>query len=378
MRRSLLSVSTALAAFAVAGTAYACSCIQSTPAELYTRAEVVFSGTVEAVAQPFGPQMITYSFKVDHTWKGSVGTTTSIRSHESTATCGMPMEKGKRYVVLAFQGENGLETNLCSGTAEYEQSEGMLTYLRSTEENSCEPIQCTDGREFPSCNEDGEQLFYTGGTPCFDETGGNQCRPYICPDGTQHPSCTADGHVINYFADPCLTHQAEAPFSDVRSGHSQYDAIVYVKGQGIIRGYPDGTFRASATINRAEFVKMLVEFMYSDTEIGSCSSKDIRMPWDISWNEWYAPYVCVAVDHGIIEGYPDGSFRPAATINVAESAKIFVKTLGLSTSQSMDGEWYAPYMDSLEAKGAVSSTLSPSHLLTRGEMAEILWKLRGQ
>jgi hypothetical protein len=32
------------------------------------------------------------------------------------------------------------------------------------------------------------------------------CAPYVCADGTQHPSCSEDGHVINYFADPCLTH----------------------------------------------------------------------------------------------------------------------------------------------------------------------------
>lgn len=37
-----------------------------------------------------------------------------------------------------------------------------------------------------------------------------QCKPHICPDGTRVPSCTPDGHVINYFADPCLTHQGSS------------------------------------------------------------------------------------------------------------------------------------------------------------------------
>lgn len=34
----------------------------------------------------------------------------------------------------------------------------------------------------------------------------NGCAPYRCADGTVIASCTPDGHVINYFADPCLTH----------------------------------------------------------------------------------------------------------------------------------------------------------------------------
>lgn len=33
-----------------------------------------------------------------------------------------------------------------------------------------------------------------------------ECSPYRCGDGTEVPSCTPEGHVINYFADPCLTH----------------------------------------------------------------------------------------------------------------------------------------------------------------------------
>lgn len=37
-----------------------------------------------------------------------------------------------------------------------------------------------------------------------------ECDPYRCSDGTEIASCTPDGHVINYFADPCLTHGGHA------------------------------------------------------------------------------------------------------------------------------------------------------------------------
>lgn len=38
----------------------------------------------------------------------------------------------------------------------------------------------------------------------------DSCAPTMCPDGTSVPTCTPDGHVINYFADPCLTHQSQS------------------------------------------------------------------------------------------------------------------------------------------------------------------------
>ncbi len=41
-------------------------------------------------------------------------------------------------------------------------------------------------------------------------TNAGQCKPYQCADGVSIPSCTTDGHVINYFADPCLTHQSSS------------------------------------------------------------------------------------------------------------------------------------------------------------------------
>lgn len=39
------------------------------------------------------------------------------------------------------------------------------------------------------------------------EQGYPQCNPLVCPDGTEIPTCTDDGYIINYFANPCLTHQ---------------------------------------------------------------------------------------------------------------------------------------------------------------------------
>ena len=46
-------------------------------------------------------------------------------------------------------------------------------------------------------------------------------------------------------------------FSDVKEGNSHYVAIEYLRTNGIIQGYEDGTFKPEQTVNRAEAVKML-------------------------------------------------------------------------------------------------------------------------
>ncbi len=60
----------------------------------------------------------------------------------------------------------------------------------------------------------------------------NECAPYRCADGTVIASCTPDGHVINYFADPCLTHGGYASSAGSSAATSceqrkdAYDSVV--------------------------------------------------------------------------------------------------------------------------------------------------------
>ncbi len=383
MKHPLLIAATFVTAFAVTSTALACSCMFSTPAENYARADAVFSGHIRSVDLPRGSDgngTVVYTVSVNRLWKGAVGGTVTLTSNESGAMCGIGLQNGMDYVIFAMKNQNGFTTNICSGTALYSESAETLDYLntRGSGGYDCRPVICNDGRQFESCDASGNPLVWTGGSPCFNgENPEGNCQMGICPDGYRYPTCSENGHPINYFADPCLTHQNDA-FRDVPPTHAQYQAILFAKSHNIVQGYGDGTFRPSRTIVRAEFVKMLVASLYSRSKIDSCLSGSTGLPYDVPRDEWFAPYVCVALKHEVVAGYPDGSFRPGASINAAESAKIFVRTTGMTEAPAAFGDqWYAPYIESLENAGAMPSSYRvPSQLLTRGEMAEILWNMR--
>ena len=53
--------------------------------------------------------------------------------------------------------------------------------------------------------------------------------------------------------------QGASAFSDVPSSYWAYAAISSLSSQGIVSGYPDGTYRPDNTITRAEFATMLVK-----------------------------------------------------------------------------------------------------------------------
>ncbi len=171
-----------------------------------------------------------------------------------------------------------------------------------------------------------------------------------------------------------LTPSTSAYFFDVDTSYPYYDAVNYVQGQQIVQGYEDGTYRPGATINRAEFAKMIVTSLYAEEKIAKC--EPVRDLKDISRADWYFQYVCMAVREGILHGYPDGTFGAGNMVNFAELSKMIVGAYDME--MVIDGpEWYRGYFNSMTKYNAWPPTvIDAGHQVTRGELAEILYRLR--
>ncbi len=162
----------------------------------------------------------------------------------------------------------------------------------------------------------------------------------------------------------------EHPFPDT-IGHENEEAISYVKATGAVEGYSDGTYKPENEINRAEFTKIMIANDYLDSDIiGANCFSDIEA-------EWFSRYVCFAKDLGIIDGYPDGSFKPADNINLAEALKIILEADSMIEVPEVSGEWFQKYMDKAEEIGMLDNVNDdPAHFITRGEMAQLIYDLR--
>ena len=171
------------------------------------------------------------------------------------------------------------------------------------------------------------------------------------------------------------------PFDDVFENHPVNEALSYLYDAEVIEGYSDGTFRTESFINRAEFVKMIVAGMGLDpaaSEFANCFD-DVAI-------DWYARYVCYAAEEDWVEGYGDGSFRPAANITKTEALAVIERVLDWDTSAaslSTDfsdvarSDWFAPYVATAQEAGMlieVSGWLSPHEIITRGQMSEYLYR----
>ena len=171
-----------------------------------------------------------------------------------------------------------------------------------------------------------------------------------------------------------------ASFTDVSGDHVNKTAIEYLKENGVIGGYPDGTFKPDNTINRAEFLKIIIGMSGynpdqdpSGYDIYSLTGLNFS---DIESGAWYIPYLRKAVEDGIINGYPDGTFKPANEIKFVEAAKIIVNSFGFEVSEDKE-IWYKPYVEELTENKRVSRTVNSfSKNITRGEMSEMVWRVK--
>ncbi len=156
-------------------------------------------------------------------------------------------------------------------------------------------------------------------------------------------------------------------FNDVDASVTNHEAIDALQKDGVLQGYSDGTFRADSTINRAEFLKILLEARGKVGDATNCFP-DVH-------SEWFAKYVCTAKSEDIVSGYPDGTFRPEEAISFVEAAKIL--SLAYKQQGQAGSEWYEPYARALEMAKAIPPSIdSLDKKITRGDMAEMMWRVK--
>ncbi len=178
---------------------------------------------------------------------------------------------------------------------------------------------------------------------------------------------------------------SQSPFTDVSVNRSDYQAIEYLRTQNVVKGYLDGRYKPDTSINRAEFAEFIINPLILDTnDMGTCVQTKISDTAttvffsDVSKDAWYAENICFVTTKNIVDGYPDGTYRPSDSIDFVESAKIISNVFSLQIQNEEMGEfWYRPYVQRLSDLHAIPTSIHRfGQTLTRGEMAEIVYRLK--
>ena len=163
----------------------------------------------------------------------------------------------------------------------------------------------------------------------------------------------------------------EPLFSDVPTSHAYYPAIAWGKTTGVLSGYPDGSFGPDRSVNRAEFLKIVLGAAGVDT---ASVQNSAEFP-DVDETAWYAPFVRYAKAQGTVKGYPDGTFRPEQAVNAAEALKMAYEALGVPTEET-GGAWFDRYLRHARGNSVLfTETMSMDTGMSRQDVVWIVWKL---
>ncbi|NLA58164.1 MAG: S-layer homology domain-containing protein [Firmicutes bacterium] len=147
---------------------------------------------------------------------------------------------------------------------------------------------------------------------------------------------------------------AAAELTDISASWAKADIRALV-AEGVISGYPDGTFRPKNPVTRAEFARILAKAFHLQSS-GQAPFADIR-------NHWAKDEISALAAKGIIQGYPDGRFHPDEKITRAEIVTMLTRALKLDKDFHVDYfDWWPTFTDMSEEHWSYNSVEIASRL----------------
>jgi hypothetical protein len=164
------------------------------------------------------------------------------------------------------------------------------------------------------------------------------------------------------------------------SGNWAEEHIIALVQQGVLGGYPDGSFRPNETVTRAEFAKMTAKaFNLSETK---------KLPFQDVKDHWAADAISAVYAADLMQGVDDRSFQPERHVSRAEVTAVVMRFMGLDQLLSSDEldhltfsdveptHWAAGSIDAADRLDILppyfSGRFQPDAAATRAETAALL------
>ena len=163
----------------------------------------------------------------------------------------------------------------------------------------------------------------------------------------------------------CVNAGAAAQNDELRAAAS------YVSEQGVMVGDQNGDMALDQTLSRTELAVILTritvnpEHLEAERELYTrkCEFPDVP--------EWARLYVGYLSFNGLMVGYDDGSFGAADLVTPAVACTVILRHLGYPESSGWD---YSTACDKLISLGLAPSELAEKSVVTRGDMAILLYR----
>lgn len=196
--------------------------------------------------------------------------------------------------------------------------------------------------------------------------GGGSQKPPVEPDEPEEPDVP------------------EVKFPDV-VGHWAEDVIRDLADRGILAGYDDGNFKPDSGVTRQEIAVIMTRALGLEEKAAEYAAKDTDFADDANIAAWGRGAITLMIEMGIYTGYDDNEFKPNKTILRQELIAVVMRYAAM-TEEGMktvfdDSHEIHGYAESFIAhaselgivNGYPDGTFKPLNNVTRAEAAKIIY-----
>jgi len=137
------------------------------------------------------------------------------------------------------------------------------------------------------------------------------------PDGLYRPELVVTRDQMAVFIARRISDPSPEPdeptFPDVPPDHWAYDSVEELAAENIVEGYPDGEYHPDWSVTRGQvavFIARAVAYPRGEEGLADYEPPDSPTFHDLPTHYWCFPHVEFLVEHYILDGYPDGNYRP--------------------------------------------------------------------
>jgi hypothetical protein len=108
--------------------------------------------------------------------------------------------------------------------------------------------------------------------------------------------------------------------------------VEYAVAQGVVGGYADGSYQPSTQVDRGQmavFVARALVAPEGEAGLADYVPSDPRNFPDVPADYWSYKHIEYCVEHGVVNGYDDGTYRPANVVTRDQMAVYIARAFDL-------------------------------------------------
>ncbi len=122
-------------------------------------------------------------------------------------------------------------------------------------------------------------------------------------------------------------------FPDVPEDYWAFEEIMACVDAAIVAGYPEGEYRPLLSVGRDQMAVYIARGLAGGDQYVPTGPDEASF-WDVDSDDWAYDYIEYAAERGVVQGYPEGDYKPALEVDRAQMAVYIARSIATPVGEA--------------------------------------------